>query len=178
MECWSYLPYLYCGCRFISNACSRLYFSHYFWILCWKSLPSEHKIEFLRLMVEELQTLQAKGLIFLIMFLSLTNEHKIQFLRLTVWELKCLQATGLIFHIIFRFFVENHLLTNKNPVSMTYGLRVTIIAGNGPYFSHYFQFLCWKTQTPVSTTYGFRVLCLIHSCGVITHCRVNKCIPW
>ena len=39
-----------------------------FWILCWKSLTSEHKIEFLRLTVEELQALQAKGLIFLIIF--------------------------------------------------------------------------------------------------------------
>ena len=65
----------------------------------------------------------------------------------------------------------------KNPVSMTYGLRVIIIAGNGPYFSHYFQFLCWKTQNPVSTTYGFRVLCLIHICGVITHCRVTQVYP-
>ena len=57
---------------------------------------------------------------------------------------------------------------------MTYSLRVMIIAGKGPYFSHYFQFLCWKTQNPVSTTYGFRVLCLIHSCGVISHCRVKQ----
>ena len=57
---------------------------------------------------------------------------------------------------------------------MTFSLRVMIIAGNRPYVSHYFQFLCWKTQNPVSTTYGFRVLCLIHSCGVITHCRVKQ----
>ena len=47
----------------------------------------------------------------------------------------------LVFLNIFGFFVENHMQT-KNPVSMTYGLRVIIIAGNGPYFSHYFQFLC------------------------------------
>ena len=60
---------------------------------------------------------------------------------------------------------------------MTYGFRVIIIAGNGPYFSHYFQFLYWKTQNPVSTTYGFRVLCLIHSCGVITQCRVKQVYP-
>ena len=33
-----------------------------------KSLTSEHKIEFLRLRVEELQALQPKGLIFLIIF--------------------------------------------------------------------------------------------------------------
>ena len=46
-----------------------------------------------------------------------------------------------------------------------------IIAGNGPYFSHYFQFLCWKTQNLV------RVLCLIHNCGVITHCRVKQVYP-
>ena len=59
---------------------------------------------------------------------------------------------------------------------MTYSLRIIIIAGNGPYFSHYFQFLCWKTQNPVSTTYGFRVLCLIHRCGVI-HCRVKRVYP-
>ena len=52
-----------------------------------------------------------------------------------------------------------------------------IIAGNGPYFSHLFQFLCWKTQNPVSTTYGFRVLCLIHSCVVITHCRIKQVYP-
>ena len=77
--------------------------------------------------------------------------------------------------LVFGFFVENHLLANKNPVSMTYGLRVIIIAGNGPYFSHYFH--CWKTHYAVSTTYGFRVLCLIHSCEVITHCRVKQGYP-
>ena len=56
---------------------------------------------------------------------------------------------------------------------MTYCLRVIIIAGNGPYFSHSFQFVCWKTQNPVSTTYGVRV----HSYGVITHCRVKQVYP-
>ena len=49
--------------------------SHYFWILCWKSLTSEHKIEFLRLTVEELQALQAKGLIFLIIFGFFVENH-------------------------------------------------------------------------------------------------------
>ena len=93
--------------RVIIFAGIRPYFSHYFRILCWKSL---------------------------------TSKQKIQFSWLTVWELQLLQ-------------------------------------GNRPYFSHYFQFLCWKPQTPVSTTYGFRGLCLIHSCGVITHCRVKQVYP-
>ena len=71
-------------------------FSHYFWILCWKWLTSKHKIEFLRLTVEELQALQAKGLIFLIIFGFFVENHllantkssfyDLQF-ELTVWEL-------------------------------------------------------------------------------------------
>ena len=40
-----------------------------------KSTSSEHKIEFLRLMVEELQALQAKGLIFLIIFGFFVENH-------------------------------------------------------------------------------------------------------
>ena len=80
-------------------------------------------------------------------------------------------------HYVWILCWKSHTSKQKNPVSMTYGLRGIIIAGKGPYFSHYFQFLCWKTQTPVSTTYGFRVLCLIHSCGVITHCRVKQVYP-
>ena len=44
-----------------------LFFSLFFNSLL-KSLTSEHKIEFLRLRVEELQALQPKGLIFLIIF--------------------------------------------------------------------------------------------------------------
>ena len=50
-------------------------FSHYFWILCWNSLTNEHKIEFLRVTVEELQALQAKGLIFLIIFGFFVENH-------------------------------------------------------------------------------------------------------
>ena len=52
--------------------------------------------------------------------------------------LQALQATGLIFLIIFGFFVENHILANKKSSFHDFGLRVIIIAGNGPYFSHYF----------------------------------------
>ena len=52
-----------------------LFFSLFFWILCWKSLTSEHKIEFLRLTVEDLQALQAKGLIFLIIFGFFVENH-------------------------------------------------------------------------------------------------------
>ena len=108
----------------------------------------------------------------------LSAMHAVGFIFLIIFgEVQALQATGLIFLIIFEFFVENHLLAKKNQVSMAYGLRVMIIAGNGPYFSHYFQFLCRKTQNPVSTTYGFRVLCLVHSCRVITHCRVKQVYP-
>ena len=68
-------PLLTLRMQIFSNACSRLYFSHYFWILCWKTLTSEHKIEFLRLMAEKLQTLQAKGLIFLIIFGFFVENH-------------------------------------------------------------------------------------------------------
>ena len=51
------------------------YFSHCFWSLCCKSLTCEHKIEFLRLTVEELQALLAKGLIFLIIFGFFVENH-------------------------------------------------------------------------------------------------------
>ena len=44
---------------------------------------------------------------------------------------------------VFSIYLNRHVfIMQKNPVSMTYGLRVIIIAGNRPYFSHYFQFLC------------------------------------
>ena len=146
MECWSYLPCLYCGCRFISNACSRLYFSHYFWILCRRSLPSKHIIKFLRLTVEELQALQAKGLIFLIIFGFFVENHLLVntkssfYLQFESYNICRQQA--LFFSLFSNSLLKITYTQTKNLVSMTYGLRVIIIAGNRPYFSHYFLFLC------------------------------------
>ena len=98
-------------------------------------------------MAEELQALQAKGLIFLIIFGFFVENHLLANTKSSLYDLQfesynlCRQQ-ALFFSLCLDSFVENYILANKNPVSMTYGLRVIIIAGNGPYFSHYFQFLC------------------------------------
>ena len=40
---------------------------------------------------------------------------------------------GLIFLLIFAFFVKNHLLGNTKLIFKCKGLRVTGLAGKGPY---------------------------------------------
>ena len=61
------------------------YFSHHFRILCWKSLTSKQKIQFPDT-VWELWSLQATGLVFLIIFSFFLEKHKIQFPQLMVLE--------------------------------------------------------------------------------------------
>ena len=98
-------------------------------------------------MAEELQALQAKGLIFLIIFLFFVENHLLAKIKSSFYDLQfesynlCRQQ-ALFFSLFLDSLLKITYLQTKNPVSMTYGLRVIIIAGNGPYFSHYFQFLC------------------------------------
>ena len=53
-----------------------------------KSLTSEHKIEFLRLTVEELQALRAKGLIFLIIFGFFVENHLLANTKSSFYDLQ------------------------------------------------------------------------------------------
>ena len=64
------------------------FFFSLFFILCWKSFTSEHKIEFLRLTVEELQALQAKGLIFLIIFRFFVENHLLANTKSSFYDLQ------------------------------------------------------------------------------------------
>ena len=73
--------------KVIIFVCNRPYFSHYFRILCWKSLTSKQKFQFPWLTVWELWSLQATGLIFLVIFSFFVEKHKIQFPQLIVLEL-------------------------------------------------------------------------------------------
>ena len=171
--CWSHHPYLYCGCRFISNECSRLYFSHYFWILCWKSLTSEHKIEFLRLTVEELQALLAKGLIFLIIFgFFVANPVS------TTYNLKVIIFAGNrpYFSHYFRILCWKSL-TSKQKIQFPWLTVWALLSmqATGLIFLIIFSFFVEKHK--IQFPHGFRVLCLIHSCEVITHCRVKQVYP-
>ena len=90
---------------------------------------------------------------------SLTREHKTEFLRLTVIQFQALQEKVperpsvrpsvplelspllilLFCFVIFSFFVENHLLGNT---LLSYGLRVTGLAGKRLYISPYVCILC------------------------------------
>ena len=60
--------------------------SHYFRILCWKSLTSKQKIQFPWLTVWELQSLQPTGLNCLIIFSFFVEKHKLQFPQPMVLE--------------------------------------------------------------------------------------------
>ena len=143
---------LYCGCRFISNACSRLYFSHFFGFFVenhllantnWVSQANGWRVT------------GPAGLIFLIIFGFFVENHllantkssfydlqfwviifagnrpyfsyyfRIQFPWLTVWELWSLQATGLL--IIFSFFVEKHKIQFPQLMVLEFYVWFTVV---------------------------------------------------